>query len=291
VHFSTGDLNMTSSNAAGLLRWRIKMTKKSKTTKTKTKKEPGGNGSQPGGNGTQPPGGNGAQPPDLINYDAAVTEGKTLVAAINSNGMRLGELADRLEPKYGDKTLERYAKDIGVNVATLSRWRSVYRRFKGIEAPEPQSPTVLKIIQGHPEAEEIAKGPKLTARQAHTLMRDYRKAHPEKQQEWQVRDTRGWVGQAVKHANEAIQYGHPAAHRLDPAILRPALDNPEQAEAALRLGGGALITLADEIKRALAPPTPPPMFDDVPAAPTPPTDDDASAAPDEAAPVREEAEA
>jgi transposase-like protein len=197
-----------------------------------------------------------------IKYDAAVAEGKRLVKVLDSNTMQLGELADRVKAAYGKGKLAQFARDIGINAATLSRWRSVYRKWKGIEAPEPISATVLKTIQDHPKRAEIIKAnPNLTVREARTHMRDYRLAHPEKQQEWQVRDTRGWLGHAVKHAKDAIQYGHPAAHCLDPAILRLALDNPEQAEATLRAGGGALITLADEIKRALASPTPPPMFE------------------------------
>src|SRR5262249_33567083 len=131
------------------------MAKKSKTTKTTSKKKPDGNGAQQSGNGAQPPSGNGEQP-DLTFYNAAVAEGKTLVAAIKSNTMQLGELADRVKAEYGEAKLAQYAKDIGVNVATLSRWRSVYRKWKRQkEAPGPVSASVLKALQGHPEADKV----------------------------------------------------------------------------------------------------------------------------------------
>src|SRR5262245_19890963 len=79
---------------------------------------------------------------DVIEFDEAVVEGKKLVKELHSNENKLGELADRLEPKYGDKTLDRFAKEIGVNAGTLKRWRSTYRKWKGIEAPEPVSASV-----------------------------------------------------------------------------------------------------------------------------------------------------
>jgi transposase-like protein len=207
---------------------------------------------------------------DAISYDEAVTEGKQLVKAIKSNQMRLGELADRLEPKYGKQTLKHFAKEIGVKASTVERWRSVYRSRKGKPATEPESPpSVLKAIQGLPEPvqDEILKL-KPTVRQAHTHARDYRAAHPEIQEDWKVRDARGWLGQAEKHAKDAIQYGHPASAHLAPAILRQAIDNVDQMLATLRAGGKALNTLADEVERALAPPTPPPMFDDATIRPT-----------------------
>jgi len=123
---------------------------------------------------------------------------------------------------------------------------------------------VLQALQGHPEAVEIiTENPDLTTREARTRMRDYRVGQGT-QENWQVGETRRWFAQAVKHAQGAIQYGHPASAHLDPTIVRAALDNPDQTEAALRAGGRGLITLADEVKRALAPPTPPPMFDDAP---------------------------
>src|SRR5262249_20343155 len=60
----------------------------------------------------------------------------------------------------------------------------------------------------------------------------------------------------------AIKYGHPKPDYLDPEVMCKAIDDWDKLENGLRLGGQALIRLADEVKRmrVLAFP-PPPMFD------------------------------
>jgi hypothetical protein len=222
-----------------------------------------------------------------IKYDAIVADAKRLIKVLESNTMQLGELADRVKAEYGEEKLAQFARDIGIKIATVARWRSVYRKWKGIEAPEPVSPSVRKALQGLPDpvVEKILREkPKLTVRQAHTHARDWRAGHPDEQ--WQVRHTRGWIGQAEQHATGAIQYGRPAAEHLDPANLRQALDNPEQTIAALRRGGEALIRLADELERVLAL-LPTPMFDDAaPSEAAPPLNDvaPAEATPNETVP-------
>jgi hypothetical protein len=178
--------------------------------------------------------------------------------------MRLGELADRVEPKYGDKTLLKFATAIGLSVATVNRCRSVYRAWKKNEI-RGSSPKfgVLQALAAHPEKDEIIKAnPKLTVRKARTLMRDYRKAQGE-EQDWRVEETRRWLGQAVEHALDAHKkYGHLKQEYLD--TLRQAVDEPDKTVATLRLGGQDLITLADEVEFAFTTPPalPSPMFDD-----------------------------
>ena len=74
-----------------------------------------------------------APKPDAIDFNKAVTEGKKIVAkALKSHEMRLGELADRVEPKYGDKTLAKFAAAIGLHVATLNRCRSLTLRQRSV---------------------------------------------------------------------------------------------------------------------------------------------------------------
>lgn len=81
-----------------------------------------------------------ARKPDEIDFNKAVTEGKKIVAtALKSHELRLGELADRVEPKYGDKTLLKFATAIGLHVATLNRCRSVYRAWKKIKGASKNS--------------------------------------------------------------------------------------------------------------------------------------------------------
>jgi hypothetical protein len=199
-----------------------------------------------------------------IKYDEkAVAEGKLLVKALQSNEMKLGELADRLQPRYGDKTLARFAKEIGLPVATLNRCRSVYRAWKGIEEPAPNNFGVKQALQGHPLRAEIVKNnPNLTRREARTFMQDYKKAHGQ-DEDWEVIESRRWWAQREQDALVLVKNGRPAQKHLDPAILRQALDNPDQLLATLRAGGNASLALADMVEQALAPPTPPPppMFD------------------------------
>jgi hypothetical protein len=177
--------------------------------------------------------------------------------------MRLGELADRVEPKYGDKTLAKFAAAIGLQVATLNRCRSVYRAWKKIEI-KGSSPkfALLQALQGHPKRDEIINNIK-TVREARTIMKDYRVAQGQ-EEDWRVEETRRWFGQAEKHAREGIQYGHPAKENLDSAILRQALDEPDKLVATLRADAQGKNRLADIVESAFAPPAllPPPMFDD-----------------------------
>jgi hypothetical protein len=178
----------------------------------------------------------------------------------------LGELADGLKPIYGDKTLARFAKKIGLSADRLNRCRSVYRAWKGIEAPSPKSDGVARALQAHPNRAEILKNnPNLTVREARTFMRDHHKAHG-KEQDWRVEETRRFLNEAKKFALEAHKkYGHLKQEHLDSEVLRQAVDEPDKLVATLRLGGQALITLAEEVESALPTPPallPPPMFDD-----------------------------
>src|SRR6516164_6142884 len=67
---------------------------------------------------------------NTINYDAAVREGKRIVAKMEREWWQLCELADGIETQYGDGTLERFAKDIGVVPCTFLRRMSVYQAWR-----------------------------------------------------------------------------------------------------------------------------------------------------------------
>jgi hypothetical protein len=121
-------------------------------------------------------------PANPLPYDSAVLLGKAIVAemleaATEDHQRRLGELADRIEPKYGKRTLEVYAKTIGINKDTLERYRSVYRAWKKNPAPGPVSYAVQRALQNHPDrADIVARYPKLTQAQARAMMREYTNA-------------------------------------------------------------------------------------------------------------------
>jgi hypothetical protein len=60
--------------------------------------------------------------------------------------MRQGELADKVEIKYGAHNLAKFAKAVGKPTCTVERQRSVYRAWDGmgITAPGPVSYSVLR---------------------------------------------------------------------------------------------------------------------------------------------------
>src|SRR5262245_55893640 len=86
-----------------------------------------------------------------IPYDEVVAEYKEIIKNQRRDQMRQGELADKVELKYGDRTLAKLAKDLGVSRCTLERQRSVYRAWDGIQAPGPVSYAVLRELQNHPQ--------------------------------------------------------------------------------------------------------------------------------------------
>jgi hypothetical protein len=155
---------------------------------------------------------NTSAPTDTIPYDDAVSEGKEILAKIEDaerGQLRLGELADRLEPKYGDRTLAKFAKALDIAPCTLKRYLSVYRAWKGIGAPGPQSVSysVLRELETHPDRAQIIQDrPNLTKREAHDLMRKYEGAAEEKQKQDQEDDwlkhSRKWFKDLVALANE-----------------------------------------------------------------------------------------
>ena len=115
---------------------------------------------------------------ELIPYNDAVREGKELVRGLDSEDaqFRLGELAHRHKPVYGEGTLRRYAEAIGIVLCTLERYRTVYRAWADILAPGRKlSYAVARALANHPDrAEIIRENPKITKRKAEELMRQYR---------------------------------------------------------------------------------------------------------------------
>jgi len=116
-------------------------------------------------------------PIDYIDYDEAVVEGQAIVSRQSRDHWRLGELADRIEKKYGDNTLSRFAAAIAVPVKTLERHRDVYRAWKEIPAPGRESLpyAVARELAAHPDRVRIViDKPGLTKRLAAEIMQAYR---------------------------------------------------------------------------------------------------------------------
>lgn len=116
------------------------------------------------------------QDPPPIDYDEAVHEGQQLLQRIENTQLRLGEIAHRVEPRYGDQTLARFAEAIGIDPESLKRYRSVYRAWADIRAPGPiLTYAVARELAGHPDREAIvAAQPAITKRQAQQKMLEYR---------------------------------------------------------------------------------------------------------------------
>ena len=198
-------------------------------------------------------------PADIINYDEAVREGRKILARIEDaerDQLRLGELADKLEPKYKDRTLAKFANEIGVAKCTLDRYRTVYRAWAGKLAPGPNSISyaVLRELATHPDREEIIReNPKITKRAAHDLMRKQEYAAQEKQVQEQENEWRGhsrkWYKNLVALGNEATRIaGAVDVDQFTPEQLetwRGAI-NPKLL-LHVRQGGHSLIRIADRL--------------------------------------------
>jgi hypothetical protein len=109
-------------------------------------------------------------------YEAAVEEGKAVVAAISGKQWALGDLADTIETKYGENRLEQFAKDIDFDgaVSTLERYRDVCRAF-----PEgrgrPRYFASAQILATHPKRWEIVEhNPDISVREAREITRQWR---------------------------------------------------------------------------------------------------------------------
>ena len=236
-----------------------------------------------------------ARQPDQIEFDdKAIAQGKKLVAAIKSDEkrlesseMKLGELADRLKPVYGEETVAVFAHQIGISAATLKRYRSAYRAWKGIEAPAP-SFAVVKELQAHPDKAEILEqyrkqDRKLTKREARTIMKNYRKTHAE-DLDWRVTEMRRSLDEVTEFARKVYEkFGHLSKQHIDRAVLLQAVDNKDMMLTTWRLGGLTLSDYADVVESALEPLAAlPPPLDEAEAKP--------DAASDEAAPSDDDAD-
>jgi hypothetical protein len=119
---------------------------------------------------------------EVIGFNDAVREAKQILAQFESGQMRLGELADRVEPAYGQGTIKKFAKAIGIAQCTLERYRDVYRAWKDISAPGRESLcyAVMRELAAHPgRAQIVSNHPSITRREASEEMRAYRQQNGE----------------------------------------------------------------------------------------------------------------
>jgi hypothetical protein len=158
-----------------------------------------------------------------IAYDEAIDEAKEILARTDKDQIRLGELADKVQPLYGDRTLASFAKQISIAPCTLARYRSVYRAWAEIEAPGPVSYAVRRELQDHPDRAEIVKEqPNLTKAQARKIMREF-KGEPKLKSgspDWRRKGHERWFRAVIALANEAIRAAAVVDQSLKPADRR-----------------------------------------------------------------------
>jgi hypothetical protein len=113
---------------------------------------------------------------EKIPYDEAVEEARNIVSSMmKDHQMELGRIASRLEPKYGDQTLEHFAKEIKIDYGTLKSCRTAYNAWKDIPV-RPKSFSVAKVLNRHPNrADIIQETPDITVAEAEKKMLEWKK--------------------------------------------------------------------------------------------------------------------
>jgi hypothetical protein len=191
---------------------------------------------------------------DTIIWAVAVSEGKAIVARADSDHMRLGELADEVVAKYGDKTLAKFAAAIGVAACTLKRRRSVYRAWKEIGASPPQLYTVAQELAAHPDrAEIVQENPNITARKAREMVRANNTAQDDgrREEDWKLKETRRWFNRLVDMAEEIVGEVNIGAMTPERRQILTEVLEPNLLVQQLREGGEALVKLADDLKQLI----------------------------------------
>jgi hypothetical protein len=111
-----------------------------------------------------------------------VALGKRLAKQHSTNDDALGELADKIETKYGDGTLEDFAEAIGIAYSTLKNCRHVHRRWKASPV-KPKTFSVAKALASYKDKDQyIQQHPNVTEKEARTYVRAYKKAAKEKKE-------------------------------------------------------------------------------------------------------------
>jgi hypothetical protein len=120
----------------------------------------------------------------IIPFEDAVRKCKEIRARIEGRNeeterdhFRIGEIADKVETKYKDRTHAKLAERSNIAYSCLKRYLSVYRAWKGTPfgAPGPQSVSysVLRELASLEDREQIIRdNPNITKREAEQLRRE-----------------------------------------------------------------------------------------------------------------------
>jgi hypothetical protein len=210
--------------------------------------------------------------PEDEEYRAAVEAGKRIVQQMaadketaENHKWQLGELADGVVKKYKEGKLERFAKDIGKSADVLRRCRSVFRAWRGEDAPKeatsPKFYSVAQELQSHPRRFEIIKNnPDITVCKARQLTRKSKKDKDAACDYWSEEQTERWFKDVVKHAYLNLEDAQFITGEVAPElqeIIRKVIGGSRANVSAslllptLRQAGEALIKLADFLEALL----------------------------------------
>lgn len=84
---------------------------------------------------------------------------------------KVGDIVNKLEPKYGDETLRKFAEKIAVPYSTVRQYRTVSSAYP--EDDGRPSFSVAKELVSHPDRAALAKAV-TTTREARALAREHR---------------------------------------------------------------------------------------------------------------------
>jgi hypothetical protein len=118
---------------------------------------------------------------DEAEYQAAVKEGKAIVADVSGKQWALGDLALKVEKKYGENRLEQFVVDINFPGAacTLGRYRSVCLAFPKTGG-RPRFFASAQILQSYDDRIQIVTAnPNISVPEAREIMRKWRAEHPD----------------------------------------------------------------------------------------------------------------
>jgi hypothetical protein len=221
-------------------------------------------------------------PPEQILWKDAVREGREILAREREDKLRLGEIADKLEPKYDDRTLAKFAAALGISKSTLNHYRTTYRAWKIVPPGAKSTPyavlealatvedrvavitaepkmskrraEVHRVVKDHPKRDEILSDPDLTCtKKARELMAgSANNTGNGKGSGDGDKETKRWFNNLVTRANEMIDEAA-FANQQTTAKQRHALlmaADPDLLDT-VRKAGEALVKLADRLDALL----------------------------------------
>jgi hypothetical protein len=153
---------------------------------------------------------NGQQAP--IPFDEAVAEGKKLMKEKDTSErhcqLSLGKLVAHIKTEYRDRTMAKFAKEIGIATCTLHRYHEVYEAWDGagIVAPGQVSYAVMRELKDVPNRLKIVTDdPQITKREAQEKRREH-EGKPKNKSRDKLAEKERWFKRVVSLANELIRH-------------------------------------------------------------------------------------